>query len=395
MHQKISSEWQLQPLEEWSGNKSPLSSALLGVLACSGTVMILLHGVGLGPWSSAAVLIGPISVLIALGRFRNTVWDSSFALFVVWLGISTAVNGPGPLKEEALLILTLAAYPAARLSGVAGRGMFVVLGIVGCLGLSSIISALQAQWGDPHGKPLVFGLFDAAPAQVFICFALLLMGMVANHLERRWLVIGYSIAGAAFVVLAASLVRFSFLALVCVLLCEAATSRRTRGKAIIAAIMVLAALPVGYYTRIHTAERLTAAMADQVPNTANPCGVNEYSSISMRQRLVKDAIVALPRAGLFGHGLSSFTAMTCLGIESHISLVQLVIEYGWPAGLLFLCIALGGLTVVFRMERAEARFAFMGFLFAATLSLAHGDLARDGLVFLFLGHLVRISEPQP
>lgn len=358
--------------------------------------MVLLHGLGLGAWSSAAVVIGPIAGLVATGRYRNTVWDSAFILFLLWLGISTAVNGLGPGKEEALLILTLAAYPAARLSGAAGWGFFAVLSAAGVLGLASIVAALWAQWGDPHGKPLVFGIFDAAPAQVFICFALLLMGLVASRLAYRWLVAGYAAAWFAFVILGASLVRFSFLALVCVLLCEAIVSRRTRGKAIIAAILVLVSLPIGYYARLNTAERLSAAMAEQVPNTtSSPCGdVNGYSSISMRQRLIKDAAAALPQAGLFGHGLSSFTRMTCLGIESHISPAQLAIEFGWPALLLFLCVALGALATVRPLERAEARFAFMGFLFAATLSLAHGDLARDGLVFLFLGYLVRISEPR-
>ncbi|MGY4371598.1 hypothetical protein ACVW1A_007663 [Bradyrhizobium sp. LB1.3] len=87
--------------------------------------------------------------------------------------------------------------------------------------------------------------------------------------------------------------------------------------------------------------------------------------------------------------------MTCSGLEAHLSLAQLVIEFGWPAGVLLLCVVLGTLAKAARLKRAEARFAFMGFLFVATLSFAHGDLARDGLVFLFLGYLVRISEPQP
>jgi hypothetical protein len=167
MDQETSSKWLLQPVEEWSGNKQPVTSVLLGILVCSGAIMILLHGIGLGSWSSAAVLICPLVGLVAVGHFRNTIWDSVFLLFVLWLGISTVVNGPGPLKEEILFILTLAAYPAARLSGTTGRPFFAVLGLVGFLGLVCIVVALRDQWSDLHGKPLVFGTFDAAPARLF------------------------------------------------------------------------------------------------------------------------------------------------------------------------------------------------------------------------------------
>lgn len=152
MDQETSSKWLLQPVEEWSGNKQPVTSVLLGILVCSGAIMILLHGIGLGSWSSAAVLICPLVGLVAVGHFRNTIWDSVFLLFVLWLGISTVVNGPGPLKEEILFILTLAAYPAARLSGTTGRPFFAVLGLVGFLGLVCIVVALRDQWSDLHGN---------------------------------------------------------------------------------------------------------------------------------------------------------------------------------------------------------------------------------------------------
>ncbi|MCK1677817.1 hypothetical protein [Bradyrhizobium sp. 150] len=357
MDQETSSKWLLQPVEEWSGNKQPVTSVLLGILVCSGAIMILLHGIGLGSWSSAAVLICPLVGLVAVGHFRNTIWDSVFLLFVLWLGISTVVNGPGPLKEEILFILTLAAYPAARLSGTTGRPFFAVLGLVGFLGLVCIVVALRDQWSDLHGKPLVFGTFDAAPAQISVCFALLLAGLVASHLNRLWLVIGYICAGVVFAILAASLLRFSFVA----------------GE--------------------------VSPQAEVVPQAEAgpaPCGdLKQYNSVLTRKKLISDVASAIPRAGIFGHGLSSFTQMTCLGMETHLSLAQVVIEFGWVAGVLLGFIALGALAMTARLERAEARFAFMGFLFVAMLSFAHGDLARDGLLFLFLGYLVRISEPQP
>lgn len=440
MDQETSSKWLLQPVEEWSGNKQPVTSVLLGILVCSGAIMILLHGIGLGSWSSAAVLICPLVGLVAVGHFRNTIWDSVFLLFVLWLGISTVVNGPGPLKEEILFILTLAAYPAARLSGTTGRPFFAVLGLVGFLGLVCIVVALRDQWSDLHGKPLVFGTFDAAPAQISVCFALLLAGLVASHLNRLWLVIGYICAGVVFAILAASLLRFSFVALLCTLACEAAISRRTRTKALVAILVVSTSWAAGYYTRVATAERLAVAIsasppaevgspaqvgppaqvgapgelgprgdvgprgevspqAEVVPKAEAgpaPCGdLKQYNSVLTRKKLISDVASAIPRAGIFGHGLSSFTQMTCLGMETHLSLAQVVIEFGWVAGVLLGFIALGALAMTARLERAEARFAFMGFLFVAMLSFAHGDLARDGLLFLFLGYLVRISEPQP
>jgi hypothetical protein len=199
-------------------------------------------------------------------------------------------------------------------------------------------------------------------------------------------------------------------ALLCTLACEAAISRRTRTKALVAILVVSTSWAAGYYTRVATAERLAVAISASPPAEvgspaqvgppaqvgAAPCGdLKQYNSVLTRKKLISDVASAIPRAGIFGHGLSSFTQMTCLGMETHLSLAQVVIEFGWVAGVLLGFIALGALAMTARLERAEARFAFMGFLFVAMLSFAHGDLARDGLLFLFLGYLVRISEPQP
>ena len=411
---------------ESSGNKQPVTSVLLGILVCSGAIMILLHGIGLGSWSSAAVLICPLVGLVAVGHFRNTIWDSVFLLFVLWLGISTVVNGPGPLKEEILFILTLSAYPAARLSGTTGRPFFAVLGLVGFLGLdasswrSEINGAIST--GNHWSSALLMPLRPRFP------FALLFCWLVSSpHLNRLWLVIGYICAGVVFAILAASLLRFSFVALLCTLACEAAISRRTRTKALVAILVVSTSWAAGYYTRVATAERLAVAIsasppaevgspaqvgppaqvgapgelgprgdvgprsevspqAEVVPQAEAgpaPCGdLKQYNSVLTRKKLISDVASAIPRAGIFGHGLSSFTQMTCLGMETHLSLAQVVIEFGWVAGVLLGFIALGALAMTARLERAEARFAFMGFLFVAMLSFAHGDLARDGLLFL-------------
>lgn len=406
MHQKISSEWRSQPSEEWSGNSRPYRSALLGVLACSGTIMILLHGVGLGnSWTSAGLIIIPIAILIAAGRYEltlwdYTLWDSVFILFVLWLGVSITINGLTSPKENALLVLTLATYPAARFSGVAGRAFFIVVAVVGLLGLACVGVELWRQWGDAHGKPLVFGLYDAAPAQVFLCFALLLMGAVASHMSRGWLFASYGLAAIALTILSASLVRFSFLALMGVMLCEAVLSPRTRTKALAAAILIAASWGAGYFARLESAEKVAIAISAEPDPTylppqylpSTPCdGVNPYSSISIRKRLIADIVAALPHAGFFGHGLSSFRTMTCVDLPSHVTVAQAIIEFGWPAGLLLLLLLIGPFLRAARERSAEARFAVMAFLFAASISLVHGNLARDGLLFLFVGFLAKYS----
>lgn len=172
MHQKTSSEWQLLPLEEWSG--SNFQSACLAVFICATPLMVLLHGIGLGSIASAAVLIVPLcGLVVGRGKYHHTLYDALFILFVALLALSTAINGLGPIKDELLLCISLAAFVAARLGAATGRLLFIIVGVVGAAGVVIVAVALVEQWNHPHGKPLIFGEFDSAPAQFFTCFAIL------------------------------------------------------------------------------------------------------------------------------------------------------------------------------------------------------------------------------
>lgn len=190
--------------------------------------------------------------------------------------------------------------------------------------------------------------------------------------------------------------RFSFLALAATLFFEALVSRRTRGRAIFAACFVLVAGGVGEIVRHDTAIKFaTAPIAAPDASSAASAScveVNIYNSLALRVQLLADALRALPHAGIFGHGLRKFDSMNCLGIGPHVTLLQIIIEFGWVAGIVLLLLVLAALYRAHWLQRPEARFVFMGMVYTALLTLAHGDLPRDGLFFLFLGYLVRIGE---
>lgn len=401
MHQKTSSEWLLPPLEEWSGNK--LRPAALGLFIASGSLMVLLHGAGLGSWTTAAVLIGPLCVLALNRGYRNTLTDTLFFAFLGAVALSTSINGPGEMKEEALLCISLAAYPAARRGGEAGLALFVVVGAIGCIGAVITAITLVQQWDNEHGRPIIFGQFNAAPAQFFSCIAIVLLGAVAANLSRRHTIIIYAVAGLALVVFGASLLRFAFFALAGTLLLEGLVCRRTRTKAIWTALFVLAAGGVGELSKHNMALSSAQVSLEAISGpsiTAPPSGqaapecvgVNQNNSISIRLGLLKDANEAMRKAGLWGNGLGNFAASTCIGLPPHVTLFQVIIEFGWLAGILLLLAWAAAVYYPLWMERPEARFAFMGLINASLLTLAHGDLARSGLFFLFLGYLARISE---
>ena len=81
------------------------------------------------------------------------------------------------------------------------------------------------------------------------------------------------------------------------------------------------------------------------------------------------------------------------GFEVHNSVLQAAVEFGLPAGiLLVLLIAMTTNKTIWFSARlnSEAFFALYGLIFVLTVSMAHGRLSKDGVLFLFIGYAAAV-----
>jgi O-antigen ligase len=122
--------------------------------------------------------------------------------------------------------------------------------------------------------------------------------------------------------------------------------------------------------------------------------VDDENSVDIRKMLLRDAIFLLPGAGLVGNGLRSFTSMSCLKMDPHNSFLQAAVEFGWIGGLCLLALVVlaGAKLIPCARQDATARFVFGGLAFVVALSIFHGQITRDILLFGFIGWAVGIKE---
>lgn len=427
-----------------------MQSVLFAILLSVGPLAVLAHGLaGTGPAITGLLMAVPIAGLLLLARWREftpDLCDLLFVLFCFGIALSFAVNGVAAPKEAVLLGLSLAAYPAARLGpryGAISTGFVAVTGAVVAVGAIVTVIALAGQWNDHHGKPLVFGEYDAAPAQFTITLGFLVLALASTELTWRrtaWISI---LAGVPTAIFAASIVRYSFVVIVVALL-VAIVAARPRQRKFLAVILcaTIVSVAVGATVRSSTTLRFAklaeAALSSQpaapsnnespVPATPVPpdsapapaasspaptasgsvateapappqasCpSIDLDNSIIIRQQLYKDAFALLPEAGLTGLGLDSFPERSCLkGYQVHNSILQVIIEFGWLAGVfLILIIYHTAGRRMFSLARinGEARFVLCSLVFTLMLSMAHGRISRDMTLFLFLGYAARLRS---
>jgi O-antigen ligase/polysaccharide polymerase Wzy-like membrane protein len=427
-----------------------LQSVLFAILLSVGPIAVLAHGLaGTGSTITGLLMAAPIAGLLVLARWREftpDLCDVLFVLFCFGIALSFAANGVVAPKEAALLALSLAAYPAARLAprhGAISTGFVVVTGAVVAVGAIVTVIALAGQWNDHHGKPLVFGEYDAAPAQFTITLGFLVLALASTELNWRrtaWISI---LAGVPTAIFAASIVRYSFVVIVVALIVEIVAAR-ARQRKFIAVILcaTIVSVAVGVTVRSSTTLRFAklaeealssqpaapgntespapAASAAPAPAASDPASaasgavatqatapapappqascpsIDLDNSIIIRQQLYKDAFALLPKAGLTGLGLDSFPERSCLkGFQVHNSILQVIIEFGWLAGV-FLILIIYHTTGrrMFSLARinGEARFVLCSLVFTLMLSMAHGRISRDITLFLFLGYAARLRS---
>ena len=83
-----------------------------------------------------------------------------------------------------------------------------------------------------------------------------------------------------------------------------------------------------------------------------------------------------------------------MALEVHNSYLQAIIEFGWIGGL---CLCLAVLITLVRLlplfrKSDDARFAVCGLAYVASLSMVHGILSEDRLLFALLGLAVGACE---
>lgn len=408
-------------------------STWLGLLLSAGSIVVLAHGfLDTGSITTGVLLATVTAVLILTGSWRHfspNASDAAFALLAASMALSFAAHGiEGDRKELALLVLTLLAYPAARLMpDMKFNGLVVVMTAVVAVGTVVTIPALIEQWSLPHGKPLVFGLFDSAATLFATTLGLLLIFLTSCPLSIRraaWIAVGSVIPTMVF---AASMVRFVFLATLAALavsfLIAPRGQRAPTGLVIIAVVFGILA---GGAVRSSTTAVFLGEAAKSVnidlgpafaPSDSDPSlppgtpgatsvtmppprpdcpTINFSNSIDIRKELLSEAVALLSTAGITGIGFDGFLAVTCVpGHPVHNSFLQVVIEFGWPAGIAMIALLALGLTPRrFALARSlpKVRFACCWLIFAALASCAYGRISRDTILFLAFGFAASLTQ---
>jgi hypothetical protein len=129
--------------------------------------------------------------------------------------------------------------------------------------------------------------------------------------------------------------------------------------------------------------------AESASANASCPAVDLTNSIAIRKQLYLDAFAIVPKAGLFGIGMDRFMDASCIkNTEIHNTILQATVEFGWIAGAaLAALMILAGLSLwPLAVRDPEARFALCGLIFIASLSMGHGRISHDALLFMFLGY---------
>lgn len=397
-------------------NRGVLLGGMLALLFSANTVFILVYSLagvaGNSLFTGGFLVASEITILfLSFRRIDLLRADYLFGAFLFCIAASFATNGrTAEPNEIALLLVSLAAYPAFRFISISklaeGRTAFIwTTGILVAIGTLITAQALYAQWYDPHGKPIVFG-FSAAPTVFLGSFGFLLIALTTTPLTRRKTAIICAAIFLPIAVFAASQVRFTFIAIVGSL-CLVAFLSRTKQRKYIAliALVVMAGICTGLVARSGTTkaflsyviEETKEERAAQVSTIKPPScylDVKERNSIAIRKALVRDAFYLLPLTGTFGFGLDSFIDISCMSMPIHNSALQGLVEFGWLGGIAL--IALVGLSLALLLPAArhddDVKFVICSLAYIVMISLAHGRVSRDILLFALLGLTAGISE---
>jgi hypothetical protein len=397
------------------GLRQVIFGVTFAILLAPSSVLVLCFGLtgssGNSPFTGAllATATGAVGLLCFRRPIVLCIVDYLFFALLLCILSSFALNGwTSNAKEYALLVLSLAAYPACRFVSLAdivsGRSAFIlVTSAIVLLGTIATAEALWQQWGDQHGKPFVFG-FDAAGVYFLGSLSFLVIALVTGgQLTARRTALVSALIFLPTAIFAASLVRFTFIALAGALCVATILSGARQRKHIVAiAFMILVAIAAGLAARYHKASLYADYMMEQSPGDVGleispSCylEVNIRNSIAIRKALLQDAVFLVPQSGWLGTGLDSFMKFSCIKLhEVHNSILQAAVEFGWLGGSLLLAIIVVAGSSILPQARYDdaSRLVLCSLAFAVLLSLAYGRISRDGVMFALLGCTVGLKE---
>jgi O-Antigen ligase len=397
------------------GLRQAIFGVMFAVLLSPDSVLVLCFGLAGSSGNSlvTGALLTVTTVAVGLVCFRHDVVllpvDYLFFALTVCMASSFAFNGwTSTPTEYELLVLSLAAYPVCRFVSradmISGLPSFIyTTGIIVLLGTIATTAALWQQWDDQHGKPFVFG-FDAAGTYFLGSLSFLVIALVtAGRLTMRRTTLVSALIFFPTAVFAASLVRFTFMALVGSLCLATILSEAKQRKHVVAiALVMLVAIAAGLLARYDKAsiyadyamEQPSGFVGSEKPPSCY-LKINLRNSIAIRKVLIQDALFLIPKAGWTGTGLDSFMKFSCIRMtEIHNSILQAAVEFGWLGGSLLLAIVIVAASSIFPLARPDgaARFVLCSLAFVVLLSLAHGRVSRDALLFALLGCAVSLRE---
>lgn len=398
--------------------RGTLSAAAFAVSILAFQVLLIVFGLAGIPGNSVMtvswIVFGEMAILALSWRMLTLgLPDFIFAGFSASMLLSIILSyDPSLISEYArFLICVPAAYAAGRtLSRPAiARTPDVMLIVSGVIVLFSVLAILQSLIaGDLDGKNRspIFG-FHHAPNVLAAASGCLAISFIYSSVRKRS-VLSFAIHALIFVACAAfvaSLVRFTFLAVLATVICTIGwlLFMRQRERAARAALVLLvcstscaAAVylrPFGVinYTKEAAADvraALTGPISTSATSAAKPPSctddVRADHSVELRAYLLKDAIFFLPTSGFMGYGLGSFPSLTCLtGYQVHNIFLQTIIEAGWVTGSLLLALVL--ILAAGLILNPAAGFLLSSMIFYIILGMGHGSIAIALPLFLVAG----------
>jgi O-antigen ligase len=266
------------------------------------------------------------------------------------------------------------------------------------------------------GRPLVLGFENGATA-FSISLGLLVLTFITSkpdlHSENGLLTT--ALISISTMVFAASMVRFTLLAILAILAACFVVSVRDRKLCLTLGMVISASVAVGLLARpASTAVYMTYAMdgltgshsGDFAPESREsaeaPAALKQFelpdldycrsantrNSLEIRKVLLIDSIRLAPAAGPFGFGLNSFAALGCFkGYSPHNDVLQAIVEFGWLGAASFVALIALPLILLFGPARTdpEIRFVFLLCAYLIMLSMIYGRINGEIVLFMALG----------
>jgi hypothetical protein len=391
------------------------ASAFVAVL-CAQAILLLsfgIAGVGGNGIVTGLYLTLTLSILAisTLRSIRPALPDAFYLMLLV--GVLGSFSTNIDAREASLLSLTLSAYPIGRLLSAQDVESIKVScfwgsGAVALIGGAATAVALLAR--QDAGHPLVFG-FDQAATSFSTALALFVFALISLPRDKIRDNLGLGLISLCTLVFAASLVRFTLIAIMIVLFVAMVVGRQDRHKTCLKVLIVLlvataagfslrpaaTSLFVGKIIENATTEPPTGTPPPSETDSEAQCFDNLYAqtSISIRRTLLLDSLSFLPRTGVFGLGLDGYSRGGCIrGFPPHNDLIQSTIEFGWLGGLGFLLLfSWPPISLLLASRRdSNAAFVLSLCLFFVLLSCVYGRISREIPLFLTLGFCGGLAE---